>query len=462
MRVYTLWRDLSFAGVAAIMVFMYVHLFGVNVPIHDDWDLVQTHLGWIEQGLTLESLFALHNEHCIATSRLWSHAVLRLSGGNYKLLLFSNALLHVVFVVLLIRFVGSWRLPLYVHVSLCGALALLTMSWSQWQNFLWSIQTPFFSMPLLLMVGVWMLIRCKSDAWAFGVAIVVGWICIVSNGNGLFVAVGMVPSVLLRWRYVRGPATIRWVVLYLLNQAMLLMVMAHFLTNRPSLGYGGIDVLLRQPLQALYTLLVILGSPADSVGMFLGVHGWAAMAGVIGMMLAVIFMYVFIRSPASPMKMEVSAGLALLLYGGLSVLAVVYSRVALIAASGVESRYQSFAILWWIGLLMLGAGVTRLGVPRVRVSMAAITVLASLFMGALTLRAMPFFWVHGNNMRDAHQQHQMIYRSAHDPEWRTAFEQLGHHYAPEQIADYLVRMRAAGFLHPDLWPSDPPQPESER
>ena len=38
---------------AAGMVLSYVLAFGVNVPINDDWDLLETSLAWHEQGIDL-------------------------------------------------------------------------------------------------------------------------------------------------------------------------------------------------------------------------------------------------------------------------------------------------------------------------------------------------------------------------------------------------------------------------
>jgi hypothetical protein len=52
----------SFFGGVFLLVF-YVGEFGVNVPINDDWDHVETSLLWIEKGISAGSLFALHNEH---------------------------------------------------------------------------------------------------------------------------------------------------------------------------------------------------------------------------------------------------------------------------------------------------------------------------------------------------------------------------------------------------------------
>jgi hypothetical protein len=45
------------------MVLAFVLAFGVDVPINDDWDLLETSLAWHEQGIDFGRLVAPHNEH---------------------------------------------------------------------------------------------------------------------------------------------------------------------------------------------------------------------------------------------------------------------------------------------------------------------------------------------------------------------------------------------------------------
>ena len=60
------WIAAAATAIAAGMVLSYVLAFGVDVPINDDWDLLETSLAWHEQGIDIERLVAAHNEHCLA------------------------------------------------------------------------------------------------------------------------------------------------------------------------------------------------------------------------------------------------------------------------------------------------------------------------------------------------------------------------------------------------------------
>ena len=73
------------------LIFYYVRNFGVNVPIADDWNNVETSILWKMHEFNFKSLFALHNEHCLAASRLLSHSILSFTQGNFKSVLYFNA-----------------------------------------------------------------------------------------------------------------------------------------------------------------------------------------------------------------------------------------------------------------------------------------------------------------------------------------------------------------------------------
>lgn len=171
---------------AAPLLF-WVNAFGVNVPIADDWDHVRTSVAWHDRGIDAASLFAPHNEHCLAIPRLVNHALLKGTGGNYRAILFFNASLASASLAILLAFASRLPLPPAAFAGFGAAVALLWTGWSQWQNWIWAFQTPWFLLPLILVMAA-VAIAWARSAWlavaATALAAVLGPLCMA---NGLFV-----------------------------------------------------------------------------------------------------------------------------------------------------------------------------------------------------------------------------------------------------------------------------------
>ena len=196
----TLRSTLVLASLATgiLLIFFFVQTFSVNVPVNDDWDHLNTSLAWKAGGIDFQTLFALHNEHCLAVSRIWNHLLLVSTSGDFKAVLLANAALAALLLVLVSKFVRDWKLPLPVFLLLNLSLALGISSWCQWQNFLWAFQAPFFMLPLFLAAAAIVLARCGADRLAMPFAMGVVWHAVFTNSNGVFVGWALVPAVLSR------------------------------------------------------------------------------------------------------------------------------------------------------------------------------------------------------------------------------------------------------------------------
>ena len=157
-----------------LLFFFFVQTLGVNVQVNDDWDHLKTSLSWKEDGVDFKSLFALHNEHCLALPRIWNHLLLVSTGGDFKAVLLANASLAALLLGLVLKFVRDWKLPILLFLLLNLSFAIGISSWCQWQNFLWAFQAPFFMMPLFLAAAAIPLARCGADRLAIPFAIGLG------------------------------------------------------------------------------------------------------------------------------------------------------------------------------------------------------------------------------------------------------------------------------------------------
>jgi hypothetical protein len=396
-------------------------------------------------------LFALHNEHCVALPRIWNHLVLVATGGNYKALLFLNAGMGFALLALLVWHVRDWNLPLPIFLVLNLGLALAVSSWAQWQNLLWGFQAPFFMLPLFLAAAAILLARCRNDAAAFSVANGVVWLAVFTNGNGIFVGWALLPCVLLR----RSAGAV-WRNMYFANLALATAVAGWLLSSRPL--SGGIEKILARPFEAMLAGLSVLGSPFVPAEVFFGKNQLAALIGFLSLGFGLFLVVAFRAALGSRRSVGAGPGIALAAYGLLSVAAVVYGRSDLLLTAPIESRYQSFALWWVVGLILCSTSISSGSTGRWRVATTALTSLAAVGLSLGILAAMPLFLAHGKNMRSALTDHQEILRNAWTPgregelgkitAWRAAPGQED----PERLRNTLARMREAGILHADLQP----------
>jgi hypothetical protein len=80
-----------------------------------------------------KSLFALHNEHCLALPRIWNHFLLVSTGWGFMAVLLANATLAALLFGLFLKFVRDWKLPMPVFLLLNLSFALGISSWCQWR-----------------------------------------------------------------------------------------------------------------------------------------------------------------------------------------------------------------------------------------------------------------------------------------------------------------------------------------
>jgi len=437
---------------AAAVLLPYVLAWGVDVPINDDWDLLETSLAWHEQGIDLRRLLAPHNEHCLAISRLSTHTLLAATHGSFRTVLVVNALLAVAAVAVLGWFVRPWPLPAAPLAALLAAVALLITGWCQWQNWLWSFQTPWLLLPLLVTGGGVAVARMRSPIAAAAVAGAVAVAAVFCQANGLLVGPALLPAVVLRLRTEprRAACVAGATFAALAATAAVLGIML--------LGPG--PAAARQPVapwQAAACVLAVLGSPLDPQGTFAGRVTWATICGGISLLAGSVAAVVGVSGSATRGR-ELGPALALMAYGLGSVGAVAVGRLALITAGGVESRYHTFAISWHVGTLLalgwLAGGAGRQDSPSAarpfrsgsrggwRVALLA----ASVACVVVTLAAMPRFLSHGRNMRAALEEQRLIYAAVDRPGGREALAKIAGHYGADRLARNLERMRRAGLI----------------
>lgn len=441
--------------VGGAILLWWVTAFGVNVPIADDWDHVKTSVTWHDEGIRAATLFRPHNEHCLAIPRLINHAILEATGGNYRAVLFFNASLAIASLTILLVFASRWPLPPAAFAAFATTISLLWMGWSQWQNWIWAFQTPWFLLPLMIVATAVVVARTASAGAAVATTAVAAWLGPFCMANGLFVGWAVLPGLALALAEMPRDRRWRWLATAILAVVAATAVGGLIVARSRGPSAGGLSAVLASPLEAVRLCLAVLGSPLDPRGAFHGQKFASAVAGGVSLATGLAAVASATRRGRAMPSKDYGPGFALMLYGLVSVAAVVLGRLSMLATDPVESRYHTFAVAWHVGVLLT---LARLAVDREAGQGRAwqiVLVVASIACIATTLVGMKLFYRHGVNMRAALESHQSIYRAARDPGERAKLQEIARHYGADGILDRLDGMRRAGMLHADYAPAAP-------
>lgn len=444
------------AGIlGAAVVLFWVGSFGVNVPIADDWDHVKTSVRWHDHGSDAKSLFAPHNEHCLAIPRLLNHAALVATGGNYRMVLFLNAAIGLGTLAAVLAFASRWPLTQAAFAALAAGITALMSGWCQWQNWIWAFQTPWFLLPLILIAAAVAVARVGSVRLAVAATAVAAMLGPLCMANGLFVGWALLPAVALR--LADEPQRGRWrplaitVAVVVAATAFGLSIVAR--SRGPNLG--GPAAVLASPLEAMRLFLAVLGSPLDPRGAFHGEKTLSTVAGGLSLALGIVSAIAGLRASWRRSPRDLGPGFSLMTYGLASVAVVVVGRLSLLASEPVESRYHTFAIAWHVGVLLTCGWLAAEQLGRAGRFWKILLAAASIACVGATLVGMTLFLRHGDNMRRSLEEHQAIYRNARDPGGREKLEGIARHYGADGILERLDGMRRAGILHADYAPAAP-------
>jgi hypothetical protein len=328
---------LLLAGFAFAMTLRYF------TPVHywDQWEMVRTLARDPAEPWTIRYLFAAHNEHIIATSKLFYLVDLKLFGFTNWFLIATILASHVLLAGLLARLATPGPGSRGGVLVIWAVFAATMLSLCQWENLLVGFQTQFAFVLIFALVTSWLATRAllaKSQQHRLAMAALTAlgaFLCIFSMGNGI----GIVASLVFLLIACRSrPVT--W--LSLLIPALALVCLFFWLTAG-SAPVG--NLALRNPLSMAVFSLVLIGSPFTSQ---------TAIAGPIGGVFVVVFALAFIQRIALPWwrREPVDAGVLLLTaFAGFlfaTIAAAAWGRSPLGIAAATSSRYATPVLALWL------------------------------------------------------------------------------------------------------------------
>jgi len=170
-----------------VLSLLYIINFGVNVCYADQWVIVPLFDKFFTGQLSLNDLFAFHNEHRILFPRI----IMLFLGlithyNNIAEMLLSWAFL------ILIAFILFKVYCKYFGFSKNSMLKFIPVIWlvfslRQWQNLLWGFQLAWFVVVLFILLSLYFLDKRNNLSWQFAVAIVCGIIASFSSIQGLLI-----------------------------------------------------------------------------------------------------------------------------------------------------------------------------------------------------------------------------------------------------------------------------------
>lgn len=330
-----------------------VYLYGVDVPVNDQWSLVEDLAKFYSGDWTFDDLRRSHGGHRLLVPRLVLVPLAHWTALNTRVeMALSIVLAAGVFLTLALaaRELGhatgdadrSWIVPL---------IAVAVFSPSQWENWLMGLQMHFF-LAILCAVAGFRLLAPPGLSWArFLGAVVLGLVANLTQGSGLVYWLVGAPLVWVNRREgMKGLLQLSvWV-------SVAVVVIALYLQHYPGDSRLGPypSFAFEHPLRLVYFILALLGAPLAS---FTGT-AWprdlvaAASAGSVGLILYCGTTWFLLRRRLVDLRAllyPLSCGLFAL---GVAV-QIGLSRASFGLAPAMASRYLTVTAIFWVGLVML-------------------------------------------------------------------------------------------------------------
>jgi hypothetical protein len=315
-----------------------VYVLGVDVPIHDQWPYAEDLVRHLSTAPTVRELAQPVNEHRLLFPRALMLLLARMTDWNIRAELLAAFLVAVVAVVALLLAVRPLirRQPLILL-----AVGALYFSLYAWQNWLWSWQIQIW----LNVLGATMAVVALAGPTVRRVRFVVAAAGFVFAAYSFAAGLALGPvGLLLLGRRSGGRSEAS-----LLGWAGLTAAIAVHYAAGYSRPEGHPAMATSFSPGALLFGLVCLGAPVSlsSVG---GV--WlAASLGTLGL-LSTLLLVLASRAVRTSRVGRVAIGI--LLYGALACALTAFGRSGFGVQLAYQSRYGTYAALFWMGLVFLG------------------------------------------------------------------------------------------------------------
>ncbi len=331
-----------------------VALYGVDVPVLDQWSLIYDIDRFYNHNWTFSDLMRSHNGHRIFFSRIVFVSLAHLTGWNTRIEMALSVGISILTFMILWRSIASllqscdrsfpWHLLVLVSVA--------HFSLNQWENWLWGFQMTIFLNMFGTVGGLYLLSRIPLDWRKFSGAAALGAVATFSFGAGLsFWLVGAcVLGVVCLDRARRRDLRFLWAWILLAGSVVFFYLWDLARGQLTSTFYA-----TEHPLEFLYFVLTAVGSPVVSYG---GSpwpprdYGVAFGTGLLGVSLFVFILDFLLRKRRMDHRPMMHL-LAIALYSLSGAGMMGLTRTSQGAASAMSSRYMTVTTPFWVCLIVL-------------------------------------------------------------------------------------------------------------
>lgn len=352
-------KKLKYIALALILApvvlgFVYVFLFGVNVPYYDEWVVVQLFQKYHTGELHFSDFYAQHNEHRILFPRVILLIIGILSGFDTVIeMYFIQVLVATVMLVLFLKLKDQFRFSIARIPAWFIPIPFLIFSWRQYENFLWGLMITFVLPIAASVLSFFFLDRLKNldekkrarRHWRnFALGVIFAVVSSFSMAMGLLVwAAGIFQLLALP-----GKKTKKYLYFGIWTFLGILTWIGYFRgyvkpANHPSLFY-----VLSHPVEVFKSFLIFLGYSLywDEFLSFA--------AGIILFAITVILVIIIVKKG---LVRENSFWLTLLLFSFLAVGSILVGRAGFGKGVPLWSRYTTYSIPIVVSLYVLSVNL---------------------------------------------------------------------------------------------------------
>ncbi|MBI3167692.1 MAG: hypothetical protein HYZ22_04390 [Chloroflexi bacterium] len=343
-----------------LVVGLYIHFFGLNIPFWDQWYFVK-HLMMQSNGqLTFDVLLSQHNEHRPFFPRLIWLVLAGFTHYNIKAELWTNLLIAFgTFAFFARRALRTWQEhTVEAPVFLLPLISLLLFNLGSRESWIQGFQTVMFLGMACIIIGVFFL---TDKTWgAFITAILLGVVANFSMVNGLFYwALGAVLLIFNESGRPRIVKTIIWL-------AVSAITMGFFLNGWSSSAKINYPYLISHPFEWLVWLLNFLGAP---------ILAFWYVAWVFGVLGVILFSFVVVQTVRSGKWRSLLPYLTIAVFVIGTTFVISLGRMEYGLRQSTVSRYLTMSAWFWVSLITL---LPFVKIPRLRTSAIYLLLTASL------------------------------------------------------------------------------------
>lgn len=175
--------------------------FAGEVPYMDQWDAEAVGIyAPLQRGeFSWDLLFDSHNEHRIVVTRLLAAALFLACGRQWDpvVQVMANALVHALFLAA----VAAWcarRISPRWHPAVFSLVAALGGLPFSWENMFWGFQSQVYFALLFGWIGGMLLLHHRPDSWRWWVGLPAGLLAVLSFSAGVFFGIALAGTAALR------------------------------------------------------------------------------------------------------------------------------------------------------------------------------------------------------------------------------------------------------------------------